>query len=345
MGGVQPDFLLTCADPDVPRVAVFCDSVRWHSSAQTNTVAADAEKRAGLREKDILVWAVTHQDLDGFAAVLDGAQTTTGPWCSDSLRVRFLQIAQKLAAPGSVRPDLLVHDPLSTLTALLLRPDPAAWRAPAHALAVAFGAGPARPIDAAFVPDLLRAELTGTAADVPAGDVPVVVGRTSRGAPVAIERRSLQHDVRAWIGVDDRDGAVGTGAQIEMWRDWLAVGNVLQFLPAGRFHAVSASTGSPGRSAPDMLPVPWQAVVDVSESGMRALLVELAALAVPLPEPGHEIEDGEFVLDLAWPDQRLAVVLGDGEDGLDVWMAEHGWTRLPADAEAVRAALTAGGAG
>lgn len=69
MGGVQPDFLLTCADPEVPRVAVFCDSVAWHSSAQTNSVAAVAEKRAGLRDNDVLVWAVTHQDLDAFAAV------------------------------------------------------------------------------------------------------------------------------------------------------------------------------------------------------------------------------------------------------------------------------------
>lgn len=343
MGGVQPDFLLTCADPEVPRVAVFCDSVRWHTSTHTNTVAADAAKRTGLRDGDLLVWTVTHQDLDTFAAVLDGAPPTSGAWCSDVLRGRFLQVAHRLATPGSIRPHVLVQDPLSALTAFLLRPDPASWRAPAHALGVAFGAGTTRALDAALVPDLLRAELTGTVADLPPGDVPIAVSRTARGAPVAIERRSLQ-DVRAWIGVDDADGVVGTAAQIDMWRDWLAVGNVLQFLPPGRFHAVSASTGSRS-TTPEALSPPWQAVVAVSEPEAQALLFELAATAVPVPEPGHETDDGEYVLDLAWPDQRLAVLLGDGDDGLAAWSAEHGWTLLPPDAGAVRAALIAEGAG
>ena len=341
MGGVQPDFLLTCRDPEVPRVAVFCDSVRWHTSAHTNAVAADTGKRTGLRDSDVLVWAVTHQDLDAFAAVLDGAAPTSGAWCSGVLRARFLQVAQRLAAPGSVRPDVLTHDPLSALTAFLLQPDRSAWRAPAHALGIAFSAGTLHPMDAGFVPDLLRAELTGALADVPPGDVRVAVGRTARGAPVAVERRSL-HDVRAWVGVDDADGVVGTDAQIEMWRDWLAVGNVLQFLPPGRFHAVSGSTPSPGGAAQEALTVPWKAVIDVSEPGLRPLLVALAATAVPMPEPGLEVEDGEYTLDLAWPGQRLAVLLGDGEDGLNAWMAEHGWTLLPPDADAVRTALRGG---
>ena len=49
-------------------------------------------------------------------------------------------------------------------------------------------------------------------------------------------------------------------------------------------------------------------------------------------------------VDLAWPDQRVAVVLdGDGDEGRDGWLAGHGWTVLPPDAEAVRAALTGAG--
>jgi hypothetical protein len=74
---------------------------------------------------------------------------------------------------------------------------------------------------------------------------------------------------------------------------------------------------------------------------VRHLVIELADDTVPLPEAGHEIDGGEYVLDLAWSEQRLAVVLdGDEDDGRDAWLAAHGWTVLPPDALAVRAALT-----
>ena len=346
MGGVQPDFVMTCADPEVPRVAVFCDSVRWHSSTQTNTVAADADKRSGLRDVGLLVWAVTHRDLDAFAAVLDGAAAAV-PWCSDVLRSRFLQTAQKLAAPGSVRPEFLVRDPLSVLAEFLVRPDPEAWRSPAHALAVALGLGPVRKVKESGVPDLLRSALTDVQVELPEGDAPVVTARTSQGAVVAIERRSLQHDVRAWIAVDDRDSVVGTDQQIDAWRDWLAASNVLQFLPTGRFHATSYSTAAPSvasTSAPRALPVPWQALVEVSDGVVQQLLAELASGATPLPEAGFEVDDGEYLLDLAWPDHRVAVVLvGDDDEDRDAWLAGNGWTVLPPDASAVRVALSGAG--
>lgn len=342
MGGMRPDFLLTCVDPEVPRVAVFCDSVRWHSSTLTNSVAADADKRESLRHQDVLVWAVTHQDLDAFAAVLDGAPASTAPWCSPALRTRFLQVAQKLAEPGSVRPETLVLDPLSALAEFLLRPDPQAWQSPAHSLAVALGSGPVRRSDAAAVPDVLRAELGGGPVDLPAGDVKIVLGRTARGAVTAVELRSLQ-DVRAWLAVDDRDAVVGTDEQVDAWRDWLAVGNVLQLLPTGRFHAPGYSTATAtaaGETPPAPLPRPWKIIVDVSDPAVQGLVVELSAAAVPLPVAGHEVDGGEYILDLAWPDQRLAVVLTDDEDlDRDAWLAANGWRAVPPEATAVRAAL------
>ncbi|WP_219420242.1 DUF1998 domain-containing protein [Pseudonocardia nigra] len=349
LGGVQPDFLLTCADSEIPGIAVFCDSVRWHSSSQTNSVAADAEKRAGLRDQDLLVWAITHQDLDAFAGRLEGTAATTAPWCDDALRARFLQAARKLAAPGSVKPESLVDDPLSALVEFLLRPDRRAWESPAHALAVALSFGAVRKVDAAAVPAVVRGEISGVAPEPPAGDVPVVTGRTARGAVAVVERRSL-HDVRAWLAVDDRDSTVGESEQVEAWRDWLAAGNVLQFLPPGRFHASSYSTvvePSDAGPATAALPVAWQQIVDVSEAPLHGLVIELAGV-VPLPVAGLEVDDGEHVLDLAWPDRRIAVVLGDDDDddeGRDAWLAAHGWTVLPPDAGGVRAALNAASSG
>ena len=308
-------------------------------------------RRAGRRHStSARRWAVTHQDLDAFAAVLDAAPPGVASWCDPGLHNTFVQVAQKLAAPGSVRPDLLVRDPVSTLTQFLLRPDRTAWESTAHSFAVALARGQAvRTVDSDAVPDLLRAEIGGEACKPAAGDVPVLIGRLARGAVVAVERRSMQ-DVRVWLAVDDRDMTVGSADQIEAWRDWLAAGNILQFLPPGRFHAPSYSTAEPVAAAPVALPGPWQEIIDVCDGPVRGLAVELAEAGVSLPEPGHEIDDGAYQLDLAWPDHRLAVVLDDVDDDedadeRDAWLSAHGWTVLPPEVEAVRAALSAVGGG
>ena len=50
---------------------------------------------------------------------------------------------------------------------------------------------------------------------------------------------------------------------------------------------------------------------------------------MPVPEAGHEVDDGEYVVDLAWPDRRIAVSV-EIDDDRDAWLAAHGWTVVPA---------------
>ena len=343
--GVQPDFLLTCADHEVPRIAVFCDSLRWHSSPQTNRLAEDAGNRADLRDQDYLVWAVTHHDLDTFAAALDGRLAAPPGWCGESLRVTFVQVAQKMAAPGSVKLEVLLRDPVSMLTEFLLRPSRKAWASPAHSLAVAMSRGAAtKKLDATALPALLCGELGGSSGTLPAGQTTVAIRRTVRGAVVVLEMHTL-HDVRAWLAVDDRDEVMGSTEQSDAWRDWLWVGNLLQFLEPGRFQAHTYTTVGEASAAPAVgpLPRPWQDIADVSDGVVRALVLALAGDGLPLPEAGHELDDGEYLIDLAWPDRRVAVV-ADVDHDRDEWLVTHGWTVVPADEQAVRAALhTAGG--
>lgn len=336
LGEVQPDFLLTSADTEVPRIAVFCDSVRWHSSPQTNRLADDASKRAGLRDQDVLVWAVTHDDLDAFALVLDGAAVVPPAWCDEAVRTTYGQVARRIAAPGSVPPADLLSDPISMLTAFVLRPERSAWESPAHALALAFVRGAAtKQVD--DVDGLLWAELTGEPGPGP-GRTTVAVPRSARGAVVAAELQSPA-DVRVWLGVDDRDGRVGTPEQVGSWKDWLALSTALQFLAAGRFHAHTSNTVPRGGAELVVLPLPWQQVVDVSEEVIAALVRALAGTGVPLPEAGFEVDDGEYQLDLAWPAAQIAVV-AEPDDGREAWLAGNGWTAVPPDVAAVRAALT-----
>ncbi len=347
LGGVQPDFVLTCADTEVPRVAVFCDSQRWHSSVQANCLAADAGKRAGLRDQDYLVWAATHHDLDAFAEALDGQPPAVPPWCDDALRTLFVQTAQKMAAPGSVKAEVLLGDPVSVLSDFLLRPSREAWRSPAHSLALALSRDAERKkLDATALPGLLCDEISGLATEHPPGDTTVAVRRTARGVVVALELRSL-HDVRACLAVDDRDETVGSAEQVDAWRDWLAVGNLLQFLEPGHFQSHTYVTAGESTRAPataGTLPRPWQDIADVSDGAVRELVLVLAGSGIPLPEPGHEVDDGEYQIDLAWPDQRVAVV-ADADHDRDTWLSAHGWIVVPIEEQAVRAALANSGTG
>jgi hypothetical protein len=236
---------------------------------------------------------------------------------------------------------VLLRDPVSMLTEFLLRPSRKAWASPAHSLALALSRGAeTRKLDAAALPALLCCELGGAGAELPAGQTTVAIRRTARGAVVALEMRTLQ-DVRAWLAVDDRDDVVGSAEQVDTWRDWLAVGNLLQFLEPGRFQAHTYATAGEASAAPAATGLPprqWQDIADVSDGVMRALVLALAGDELPLPEAGHEVDDGEYLIDLAWPERRIAVV-ADVDHDRDTWLVANGWTVVPATEQAVRAAL------
>ncbi|MDQ2709011.1 MAG: heavy metal resistance protein CzcA [Actinomycetota bacterium] len=340
LGGVRPDFLLTSADHEIPGIAVFCDGQRYHSSAEHNRIADDVQKRAALRDLDYLVWAVTHQDLDAFAAVFAGTAGVVARWCDDGLRAVFVQTAQKLAAPGSVKPAVLLADPMSVLCNFVLQPTRTAWAGPAHGLALALArTGAARMSDASALPELVRAEIAGVASAHTPGKTRMSLRRTTGGAVVALELRSVG-DVRVCLAVDDREHTVGSDEQVDAWRDWLALANLLQFLEPGRFQAPSYSTVtqlSERTVADQALPVEWQAIVDVSPPIVRDLASMLAG-RIPLPVAGHEVADGEYAIDLAWPDKWVAVLIDDDHER-DSWLKQHGWAVVAADERAVLAAL------
>ena len=95
-------------------------------------------------------------------------------------------------------------------------------------------------------------------------------------------------------------------------------------------------------SAPPVLDPAWSEVVDVVVPELAGLVVELAARGVPAGVPGHEEAGLPVELDLAWPGRRIAVVVSDDPER-NAWLDAHGWTRVPAQAEAVIIALSPGG--
>ncbi len=345
LGGVQPDFVLESSDQTVPKIAVFCDGRAYHCSPKHNRLADDAEKRAGLRDQGYLVWAVTHDDLDAFGRALDGGATPVPGAVDDAVRARAVAEARKSAVPGSATAEELLVDPMSLLTAVVLRPRIEAWTPPVHALALAHcvvGA-PVSKIPKNAVPELVSSEIVAGSPAVADGKLPVVRARSAHGCAVVVERRD-RTNLSVWLGLDDRDSHVGGEAQVSAWRDWLALSNVFQLLECGRFHAHTATTvehaSVPAVPTIDVAPA-WRDIAETFEGEQRSRVLGLGAAGLPTPEAGHELDDGEIVVDLAWPGPNVAVLL-EPDDETSSWLSGHGWTIVAPQPEDVRQALEEG---
>ncbi|MFM1723911.1 DUF262 domain-containing protein [Rhodococcus sp. PAM 2766] len=129
---------------------------------------------------------------------------------------------------------------------------------------------------------------------------------------------------------------------------WLSVLTSDRLGFSDRHH--SATVGVPNAIAPASAPsvvalAPrWQGLVDATVSDAeKALVVSLAESRVDVPTPalGYETDDGD-VLDLAWADLRIGVVIEEQPE-LTNTMAELGWTMCPPDAGQIVEALKKNG--
>jgi len=317
--------------------------VRYHAHPQCNRVADDATKRHELREQGALVWALTHKDLDAFEAALDSSGAPRPGWVTSDVATKTSEYGVQLCQAGDVHATAVLTDPVSALTAFLLRPEPARWAPAARAAVFALTAGfwaEAVTTEGAALPALLRADMLGHTVPVPPGPHQVVMGRTAGGAALGIDLRGLS-DVRAVLAVDDRDGIVGTDDHLAAWRDWLSLGNVLQFLEPAAFQSRSLE-GLPVDAAvpaPVAMSPAWREVASTFEGALADLVRELANTGVDLPEAGLELADGEYLVDLAWPAARVAVSAEEDPER-DEWLSEQGWTVLPVDVQRILIALT-----
>lgn len=75
--GTLPDFKLSTANPDIPDIAIYMDSFRYHASGDIMRITDDAQKRQKLRNAGHIVWAITHDDITSFERPLHDQQTTT----------------------------------------------------------------------------------------------------------------------------------------------------------------------------------------------------------------------------------------------------------------------------
>ncbi|MCT0225546.1 DEAD/DEAH box helicase [Synechococcus sp. CS-1328] len=173
-------------------------------------------------------------------------------------------------------------------------------------------------------------------------------------------RHGSRHPAASFRSIHyDPELASSDQQQQSSWQEWLRQGNLFQFLPhfllstpgwsgAEQSAAVDPPTvwvaglaGANGRGAATAsnpeLQRQWDQALDLAEPASRPVLEKLRDLLlqekIPFPDLGYELEGARGdvagpMADLAWPQQRLALVLESGDQpafdaaGWQCWLAE-----------------------
>ena len=153
--------------------------------------------------------------------------------------------------------------------------------------------------------------------------------------------------INAALVLDDRCGSLDT-AHADSWKEWLRLSNALALRDwptvVTTTSQSAAPTAAPAPAPAATLPAGWAQAYEKSTAGPERDLV--AALAehggLHPPTVGDEIPEG-IMVDVFWPDARVAVELPtmSTEDRDD--LEALGWRVVEATTDAVVAALTAEG--
>ncbi|MFD1829783.1 DEAD/DEAH box helicase [Streptomyces desertarenae] len=319
---------------------------------------------------DVTTWAAAVSS----AAQGQRVRTPAQPPHTDSVLQLARRIHQSLvgrACPNDTL-DPALRNPVETFLEFLSDPDRAKWARRAAGLLGGFGAvAQPQPIDREEIGRVLPDVIRGTSLPASTGAAEAVAfdGRTPGQARIIglldrrPEPRSKKPDMRAWsvlAVLDDRPDAVASGGHKECWADWLRWSNLLQFLqPAASdelprsFHQVAVSTGDQvdphtvalltsslptGTGEPQPLPPKWAEAVEWASTEVEDILLQLVEKArggnIDVPQVGFEYGDQAVQVELAWPDEKIAVFV-DVDEHRDADLKRAGWYVAHADAVSV----------
>lgn len=352
--GTKPDFVLRSDRPDVPPTAIFTDGWQFHASPTVNRLADDAVKRQALRDLGYQVLAFTWQDLDGAQP-----QTVQVPWLDPRAPGAVLNEAKDSLSPATL--GLVDRPPLDLLVDWVQRPD------------VTRRAQLARWMPLLVVPSLVGGVIS---ADVGIDQIALDVLDGAALPPGTKfggvwRHGTLAVGVRAFVGeafeiavvLDDDPASLGQDHK-ESWREWLRLGNLLNFRHDVPLRVVTRSMlSAPGaaEAQPSTTEVEeasrveselrkqlaqhpdWQQAETLATEAERSLLLELLDLAmqgVAAPTIGDEVGDG-VPLSLSWPDRKVTVRSEDLDAATTDMLVTEGWTVLEPDAVLIRTTLTA----
>ncbi|MBX7159500.1 MAG: DEAD/DEAH box helicase [Acidimicrobiia bacterium] len=362
----RPDFLISRQDAAAPEIAVYLDGFAFHAAPETNNLDDDAAKRDAVRRSGRLVWNLTWHDVEAFHKAA-AADIPKKPPPQPLLALREKQVADVVQHDRKGRLDVTdaFANPVTLLMHYLSEPDAHEWeRLACSVVAGAFSSAAAARLDTDAIADSVTSALEGgDPGGDPAGDggVHVAVHTTAHGLALACyldARVSGGADAERWTVVaslPDDGVAVEESGHKNRWRDWLQWANLLQFLHTDDREAVitttthaaeldvgdlsitpgttSAATAAPAAPTPasDLAAAAAEELELILDDSARALAEAAIRAGVPVPVAGHEPDAGSegWVVEVAWPQRRVAIVTDDDADR-DTWLRDHGWTVRPA---------------
>lgn len=340
LGAVKPDFVFYSSDPNIPRLAVFCDGWQFHASPVINRIADDATKRAALRDQGYVVLGLTWQDL----VDAEGSTPTPPTWFADARWTQAMAATGGMLKPAHL--DLVKGGPIDYLVRWIGHPDPAGIEALAEALPLLLvGAGPLGKAEAASG----LVDLTKTIHD--GGTLPSEGDRRAWGwqhdtlTVLARNVAAQGYSTEVSVVLDDRDSRLGQNHK-GAWREWIRFANLLnRRLQPAHITAYSLAVTAPAKTTPDgvELSEPWASLYQstVSEAEKK-LIALLAARGSPVPSLGYETENG-LPIDISWPEYHIAVDIDFADEDRDE-LSHDGWTLVDAELEVILSTLATAGA-
>lgn len=338
VGSSKPDFVLRCDDPNVPPVAIFCDGWQFHASPQHNNLAADARKRAELRDLGYVVLGFAWPDL-GDADSEQSAPT----WFDDRVPGQLMAQPGNALKPSSV--DAIRRGPLDLLISWIQAPDPDGLAAIGRVLPWFFA-----PVAQTQGHSGQRADLGRTCVDILDGHelagegVPVWVWREDT-LVVACRLNTKNDATEITVLLDDDADAIGPEHR-SAWQAYLRLTNLLALRGTGvqvTTRSLLASTGADSAGVPEpgsdgTLPPLWQTLADDATEAERAVIERLAAAGLMPPKLGEELNG--LPLGPSWPSVQVTIDLDLSDDERGT-LVDLGWTvlNLEVDVEAIRNAL------
>ena len=326
----RPDFVLraTREAADRPPVAVFMDGFEFHR----DTLDEDSAKRMALVRAGYLVWSLTWHDL---SPAFGGEDDCPNLLADDDGHMRGLQHALDERWGTEAVRSRLDEPSLAMLIQYLAAPDAFAWkRAVFTRLLPVFE--PATMQDGGLA-DRVRSlvqrpdGLQDAFSDLPVPlafalrcerqDAQDALAELALALPLAAVDAAEPDALLAVLHVNDALLAE-TDARA-LWNGVLRLYNLLQFLPGawwttamgvdrGNYASFGATVGAGDAELNDSA---WAEAASLANSELREVLLQMAEMGMPVPEVGFELADsaGRVVAEaeLAWPDERLAVLLGE----------------------------------
>ena len=251
---VLPDFRIRRLDTRAPNIAVFLDGYQFHASPEVNNIAADTQKRRGIRDNGDLVWNLTWNDVKTFHSAFE-ASPPTEPAARNLITGEARRLARQVqqGQRGRFEVDDLNQNPMKLLLDVMARPDFDEWSQLAMSGIGGMFAStePKLALGAGDGEEFLGRAARGSKAGQPSGDgAPVALGVRSDtpnwlSLALALDTRPGREQLQRWTvlaALPDSARDVAAEGHAARWQDWVQWANVAQLMTGSGRHALITAT-------------------------------------------------------------------------------------------------------